>query len=257
VTTATLKVTQSRAVASEWIKLRSLRSTVCTLIASVGMLAGLGVAFCLFQPSRSQVGDPVGLSLRGVYLAQLAMGVLGVLLITGEYSTGMIRASLAAVPARLTVLRAKLGLFALVALATATAAAFAAFLGGQAALSSRHIAGASLADPGVLRAVGGTGLYLAAVGLMGMALGFIIRNTAGAISVLFGVLIIVPLLSQALPASWAAHIMPYLPGNAGQAVMALHPSPGTLAPWTGFGLFLGYTAVLVALAAVLLRRRDA
>lgn len=256
-TTAAIRVTQARVVTSEWIKLRSLRSTVLTLTASVVMIAGLGVLFCVLQPANEHVGDPTSLSLDGVYLAQLAIGVLGVLLITGEYSTGFIRASMSAVPRRLPVLWAKLGVFALVALVTSTVAAFAAFLGGQAMLTVNHHAGASLSDPGVLRAVFGAGLYLAAVGLMGMALGFIVRNTAGAISVLFGLLILVPIAAQALPLSWFTRVYPYLPSRAGQAIMLTHSAGLGLSPWHGYGLFLGYTAALIALAAVLLRRRDA
>jgi ABC-2 type transport system permease protein len=146
--------------------------------------------------------------------AQLAVGVLGVLLISGEYSTGLIRATMAAVPRRLPVLWAKAGVLALVALVTCTAAALVAFLGTQAALSANHL-------------------------------------------VLFGLLIILPLLAQALPASWFPHVYPYLPGEAGQAIMHVHAGALSLAPWTGYGVFIGYTAALVALAAVLLRRRDA
>lgn len=259
-----LKITQTRVVSSEWIKVRSLRSTVYTLVVSTGLTVGLGLLFSAFIVARwghlsaldRATLNPVGLSLRGVFLAQLAIGVLGVLLITGEYSTGMIRATMAAVPRRLPVLWAKLGLFGVIAAVVSTVSAFAAFLGGQAILSSKH-AGASLSDPGVLRVVIGAGLYLAVVGLLGMALGFIIRNTAGAITTLFAILLVLPVLGEVLPADWARHVVPYLPGNAGQAIMALHSNPNTLAPWTGFVLFVGYTAVAVVAAVVLLRRRDA
>lgn len=260
--TPDIKVTQLRVVNSEWVKLRSLRSTVYTLIASVGITVGLALLFCSFAVARygsnggRLVADPVTLSLRGAFLAQLAIGVLGVLLITGEYSTGMIRATMSAVPRRLPVLWAKLGMFAVVAAVTSVVAAFVAFLSGQAILSSKHI-GASLSDPGVLRAVIGAGLYLTVVGLLGMALGFLIRNTAGAITALFGILLILPVLGEVLPADWATHVTPYLPSNAGQAIMALHTDPGSMAPWTGFALFVGYTAVAVAAAGVLLKRRDA
>jgi len=257
VTTAAIKVTQTRVMTSEWIKLRSLRSTVLTLIATFAMVIGPGVLFCIFQPANGQVGNPTGLSLRGIYLAQLGIGVLGVLLVTGEYSTGMVRATMCSVPRRLPVLWAKLSVFALVAFATSSAAAFIGFIGGQAALSANHVAGASLSDPAVLRAVFGAGLYLAAVGLMGMALGFVIRNAAGAVSILFGLLIILPVVAQALPLSWFPHVYPYLPSQAGQAIMQVHKEGLSLAPWTGFGLFAAYTAGLIALGALLLRRRDA
>jgi ABC-2 type transport system permease protein len=256
-TTAAIKVTQARVVTSEWIKLRSLRSTIITLVAGVVMVVGIGVLAAALHPANVPVGDPTAMSMFGVFGAQLALGVLGVLLIAGEYSTGMISSTLSAVPRRLPVLWAKFGVFALVALVTCTAASFVAFLGTQATLSANHLAGASLSDPSVLRAVFGAGLYLAATGMLGMALGFIIRNATGAVSALFGLLIILPLVAQALPASLFPHVYPYLPSRAGMAIMQVHPGGLSLAPWTGYGVFLGYTAVLVALAAFLLRRRDA
>jgi hypothetical protein len=256
VTGPEIRVTQPRVVRSEWIKLRSLRSTVYTLIASVAMTAGIGMLFAGLVPSNQPI-DPVALSLRGVYLAQLAIGVLGVLLITGEYSTGMIRATMSAVPRRLPVLWAKLGLFAVVAAVVSMASSVAAFLGAQAILAARHLHTASLSDPGVTRVVIGAGLFLTVAGLLGMALGFIIRNTAGAISTLFGIMLILPVLGSVLPASWQHNVVPYLPSNAGQAIMLLHSSPDSLAPWTGLGLFAGYAAAAIALAALLLRRRDA
>jgi ABC-2 type transport system permease protein len=130
------------------------------------------------------------------------------------------------------------------------------FLSDQALFSVKH-AGASLTDPGVLRAVIGAGLYLGLVGLLGMALGFIVRSSAGAIAILFGILLILPVLADVLPSDWAQHIVPYLPSEAGQAIMQLSPSPYSLAPWTGLALFAGYIAAAVVTAAVLLRRRDA
>ncbi len=257
-----IKVTQTRVLRSEWIKIRSLRSTVFTLIAAVGMIVGLGWLFSWFGVARLAdtgghlITDPVSLSLRGALLAQLAIGVLGVLVITGEYSTGMIRATISAVPRRLPVLWAKLGMFALVAFVVCTAAAFVAFLGGQAILSTKHV-GASLFGPNVLRVVIGAGLYLVVVGLLGMALGFLIRNTAGAIATLFGILLVLPVLGEVLPSDWAVHVVPYLPSNAGMDIMRLATEPGSLSPWGGFALFVGYAAVAVMVGALLLRRRDA
>jgi hypothetical protein len=261
---ATAGVTFPRVVRSEWIKLRSLRSTLYTMGASVAITVGLGILFCSFDVARwNQMSaidrasiDPVGTSIRGVFLAQLAMGVLGVLFITGEYATGQIRATLTTVPRRLPVLAAKLGVFAVVATVVSVISTVIAFLAGQAILSAHH-AGVSLADPGVARAVIGAGLYLAGVGLLGMGLGFVFRATAGSIATLYGILLVLPLLADVLPSSWATHIMPYLPGTAGTAVMQVHSDPPNLAPWTGFALFLGYVAVTVVAGAVLLRRRDA
>jgi ABC-type transport system involved in multi-copper enzyme maturation permease subunit len=256
-------VSQGRVVLSEWIKFRSLRSTVWTLAVSVLIIVGLGLLFAAVSGAHQQHNgvqsgpDPVTLTLSGAFLAQLVVGVLGVLLITGEYSTGMIRATLAAVPRRLPVLWAKLAVFAVVAFVISAIAAVIAFLCGQAILSSDHVQSASLTDPGALRAVIGAALYLTVVGLLGMGLGCIIRNTAGTITSLFGVLLVLPILGAVLPTNWSNDISPYLPSNAGQAVMHLTRGTNTLAPWTGFGLFVGYAAVVIAVGAVMLRRRDA
>jgi ABC-2 type transport system permease protein len=256
-----LKVTQLRVATSEWIKLRSLRSTVWTLIASVAMTVGIALLLCTIALLNLEAGhglgsvEPASVSLYGVYLAQLTYGVLGVLLATGEYSTGMIRSTLTAVPRRLPVLWAKLGVFAVVALVTSEAALTVSMLAGQAIFSARHV-GASLSDPAVLRAMTGAGLYLTVTGLLAVALGFLIRNTAGALAALVGILLVLPGLWSVLP-SWAGHITPYLPSNAGQAIMQLHSSAGTLAPWTGLALYAGYAALAAAAAAVVLSRRDA
>jgi ABC-2 type transport system permease protein len=258
------RVTQLRVIHSEWIKLRSLRSTVYTLVISVVATVGLGLMFSTIIASRwSRFSaaerlrfNPTAASLRGVLIAQLAIGVLGVLMITGEYSTGMIRATLGAAPTRLPVLWAKTLVFGAIAAGVSIIASLAAFLAGQAVLGSHHIQ-ARLSDPGVARAVVGAGLYLTVVGLLGIALGFIIRNTAGAITALFGLLLILPGLAQALPSDWAARIDPYLPSNAGQAIMDVHRTAGDLAPWAGFAVFCGYTAAALIAAAVMLSRRDA
>jgi ABC-2 type transport system permease protein len=257
-----MRITPARMANSEWIKLRSLRSTVWLLAASVVMVVGLGVLFASIALLHLEAGHGLGrigpatISLYGVYLAQLTYGVLGVLLITGEYATGMIRATLTVVPRRLPVLWAKLAVFALVAAVTSEVALFVSMLAGQAILSARH-AEASLSDPGVLRAMIGAGLYLTVTGLLGIALGFIIRNTAGAIVTLFGIMLVLPVLGNVLPANWASHITPYLPSNAGQAIMQVRPAAGMLAPWAGLALFAAYTVAAVAVAALLLRRRDA
>jgi ABC-type transport system involved in multi-copper enzyme maturation permease subunit len=258
------QVTQARVLYSEWIKLRTLRSTFFTLAAAVVALIGLGALFSTFTASHwasmpadeRATFDPALTSLRGFFLAQLAIGVLGVLMITGEYSTGMIRASLAAVPRRLPVLWAKAGLYAVVVWVVMTAGALIAFVLGQALLSSQHL-GTSLGDPGVIRVVLGVGLYLTVVGLLGVAIGAVIRNTAGGIATVFGLLLVVPVLAEALPRSWADHVNQWLPSNAGQSLVALHHEAHTLAPWTGFAVFCLYALVALAGAAVLLKRRDA
>lgn len=256
-----IEVTQTRVVRSEWIKLRSLRSTGWTLAASAALTVGTGAVLSAIaaahHTARPTSIDPVRLSLFGIYLAQLAAGLVGVLAATSEYATGTIRTTLTAVPRRLAVLWAKLGVIAVVVVVASEVTLLVTFLACQAILSGQH-ASVSLADPAVLRAVTGSGLYLAAVGVLGLALGFLIRNTAAAAGIMFGVILVLPeVLSAALPASLARDILPYLPSDAGQAIMQTGPVPDTMAPWTGLALFAGYVAVVVMTAALVLRRRDA
>ncbi|GAA2030918.1 ABC transporter permease subunit [Terrabacter terrae] len=258
------KVTQARVVLSEWTKLRSLRSTGFSMLAAVVFILGLAVlvpsvtvAHWPPHDAREAAGfDPTSRSLAGIFLAQLAVGVLGVLLITGEYATGMIRATLAAVPSRLPVLWAKAVVFALVTLVVTVPSVLAAFLVGQSILKGKNLQ-AGLGDPGVLRAVLGAALYLTVVGVLGLGLGALLRNTAGAISALFGVLFVLPIIVRFLPTSWSDPIDTYLPSTVGEGVMHVHTDPAALGPWAGFGLFCGYAAVVLLLAAVRLRRRDA
>lgn len=258
-----LRVTQARVLRSEWAKFFSLRSSYFALGAAVLGMVGFGALFAAvtanrwqeMRPQRRLAFDPTAISLNGYALAQLVVGVLGVLVITGEYSTGMIRASMSAVPTRLPVLWAKLAVFAVVAFVVTTVSAFTAFFLGQALLSGQHIQ-TTIGAPDVLRAVLGTGLYLTVVGLLGVAIGWIIRNTAGAIATVFGILLVVPALAEALPDSWATHVNPYLPSNAGQQLVTVRHEAGMLAPWAGFAVFCGYAVAAIVLAAVLLRRRD-
>ncbi len=261
---ATSKVTQARVVLSEWTKLRSLRSTVFSLLAAVVFIVGLSVLVpsvtVAHWPPRdageAAAFDPTTRSLSGIFLAQLAIGVLGVLLITGEYATGMIRATFAAVPARLPVLWAKAMVFATTTLVVTVPSVLVAFLVGQSILKAKHLE-ASLGDPGVLRAVLGAALYLTVVGVLGLGLGALLRNTAAGISSLFGILFVVPIIVRFLPSSWADPITTYLPNTVGEAITHVHPDASALAPWAGFGLFCGYAAVVLIAAGINLRRRDA
>lgn len=254
---------------SEWTKLRSVRSTYWTLAVALGVLVASAVIFSAAYVSQyasvSAVDraafDPTSFTLTGLFLAQLAIGVLGVLLITSEYSTGAIRSTLAAVPQRRAVLAAKAVVFSGVALVVGLLASFTAFFAGQAILSSQHIQ-AHIGDPGVLRAVAGGGLYLAVLGLFALGLGALIRHSSGAIAALFGVVFVAPILALALPSSWNAAISKFLPSNAGQAILStvhsarVHGS-ASLSPWVGLGVFAAYAAVALGLAAWRLGRRDA
>ena len=258
-------VTLPRVVHSEWIKFRTLRSSYYTLFAAVFFMVGFGLLACygaidhLDHPDVRDHAfniDAADRSLRGYLAAQLAVGVLGVLVVSGEYSTGMIRASLSAVPRRLPVLWAKAAVFGAITLVVTSITAFVAFYAGQAILASHHV-DTTLSASGVLRTVLGTSLYLTAVGLLAVGIGALIRNTAGGIAAVFGLLLVLPTLVEVLPANWSSNIGPYLPGASGQAVATLHADPGTLAPWTGFGVMCLYVLAALIGAAVVLKRRDA
>jgi ABC-2 type transport system permease protein len=260
-------VTLLSVIRAEWIKLRSLRSTWYSLLATVVIVVGLGTLFSALRAHRfSQDGgangrfsdfDPTLISLRGVFLAQLAIGVLGVLVITGEYSTGMIRSSVAAVPRREPILIAKALVFAVTAFIVTEVAAFTAFLLGQQALTSTHLK-ASLSTPHAERAILGAGLYLTLIGLLAVGLGFLVRSTAGAIATLFGIVLVFPLLAEALPTPYSTDVSKYLPLNAGTQIMSTrNPDPSQLGPWTGLGVVALYAVVALAAGAVMLKRRDA
>jgi ABC-2 type transport system permease protein len=259
-----VRLTNLRVVHSEWLKLRSLRSTWITLAVTVGFVVGLGALFCgvtaAHWPHETFLErltfDPTRTSLGGVFLGQLSIGVLGVLAVTGEYATGTARATFTAVPTRLPVLVAKLLVFGVVSAVIAIPSGFAAFWVGQWLLSSQHIQ-TTLSAPEVARAVIGAGLYLTAVGGFGIALGWLVRHTAGAIATLFGLLLILPLVVHFLPAQWADDIGTWLPSNAGQAVLNVGSSElTTLGPWQGFGVLCAWVLATTIAAAILLPRRD-
>ena len=258
------RVTQARVLRSEWTKLRTQPSVFWSLLATMILVAGFGIVYSLVRETRPPHGaaaiaafDPAGVSLSGVQLAQIAVGVLGVLLITSEYATGLIRTTLAAVPRRLPTLWGKAAVVTGAVVAVSVPAAVAVFLAGQAILGRQHLS-VSFSAPGVARAVIGGALYLAVAALLGLALGALLRSTAGGIAALFGLLFAVPILVGFLPGSLADEIGKYLPGTAGLAVTTVHPDPATsLGPWTGFGVFCAYALVLLAAAAVRMRRGDA
>jgi ABC-2 type transport system permease protein len=260
--TRTIRVTPLRVVRSEWTKLRSLPSTAWSLAATVALVVGFGALYSTLrvtrppEPAAVASFDPTAVSLAGVQLAELAVGVLGVLLVTGEYASGTIRTTLAAVPARLPVLWGKAVAFAMTTLALCVPAALVAFLVGQSILARERL-DTTLGQPGTARAVLGSALYLTAVGLLGLGLGALLRSSAGAIAALFGLLFAPQIIVGFLPASWSDASYGYLPVPAGAAVTSVRPDPVTLGPWTGFGLFCLYVAVVLGLAAWRLRRSDA
>jgi len=257
-------VTLARVLRSEWTKLWSLRSTRWSLLAAVIAQAGLGLLIAAVTMSRWDNLGPgerahfnaIDRSLGGYHLAQLAIGVLGVLVISGEYSTGSIHSSVMAVPRRLPLLWAKLIIFGTVAFVLMAIASLIAFFGAQAIFTEHHV-NVGLGSPDALRALVGTVLYLTVTGILCTGLGALIRTTAGGISAFVVLLFVLSGIVDILPSSIANDISPYLPGNAGTVVLAAHPDPTMLSPWGGFALYCGYAALAVGVAAYLLLRRDA
>ncbi len=258
------RVTAPRVALSEWTKLRSVRSTLWSLLAAVVMTIGFPVLFAFIvrshwssmNPGERAHRQPLDVALAGVNVSQLAIAVLGVLVITAEYSTGMIRASFTAVPRRLPVLGAKTLVFAVVTFALILPSVLVAFFASQSILGTRHILQVSFSSPGIARALVGGALYVTVVGVFALGLGALIRNTAGGIATFVGIMFVIPPLMNVLPASWNDAITPYLPSSAGRDVFALVPDAHALGPWTGFALFCGYALATLAVAAVLMVRRD-
>ncbi len=278
------------AIAAEWTKFWTVRSTWWTLVATGVAVLGLCALGTATVSPTDIIDDPTRRSLIGIFLGQLIFGVLGVLVMSAEYGTGTIRASLSAVPRRPVVLGAKVVVFGAVAVVASEIVAFSAFAMGQAILSAKHVAGpsaaiaqraaqlgvkvphgvavglagggsASLGQPGVLRAVFGAGLYLATLGLLALGLATIIRHTAGAISAFVGVVLVLPLIVQALPLSIANAVARYLPANIGLVMFSTRGVPDRVgpafSPWGGFGLLVLYTVVALAVGCWVLVRRDA
>jgi ABC-type transport system involved in multi-copper enzyme maturation permease subunit len=253
---------------SEWTKFHTVRSTFWTLLACVVLTIGLGAIICaVFAAQFSGLSaqdklafDAASTSLAGGVLAQLAIGVLGVLVITGEYANGMIRTTFAAVPQRTSVLAAKATVFAAIVLPVTLATCFAAFFVGQAILSTKDV-GVSLGTGTALRLVVGSALYLTVLGLIALGLGTLIRKTAGAITAIVGLIFVVPGIAALLPSSMDV-VQKFLPTNAGQALLSPPATDRTagipsLSPWMGFLVFAAYAAAILIAAAYSLRKRDA
>jgi ABC-2 type transport system permease protein len=258
------RVTQARVVLSEWTKLHSLRSTRWSLLIATVLAIGLPALFAAvtsshwgsMSPHERADRHPLDIALAGVNVAQLAIAVLGVLVITGEYSTGMIRASFTAVPRRLPVLWGKIGVFAAVTFALMLPAVVIAFFVSQAILSKHDILQISFSHPGVARSVVGGAGYLVLLGIFALAIGAIVRNTAAGIAAFAALFFVIPPLMNILPARWNNAISPFLPDAAGRDMFSLTTGAHDLHPWPGFLLFTGYTVLAVTIAALLLVRRD-
>jgi ABC-2 type transport system permease protein len=255
------------ALRSEFTKIRSVRSTYWTLLVLLAVSIGIGAAisggtaanWSHTTASDRATFDATQASVAGLfYLGQLVIVVLGAMVLTAEYSTGMIRTSLTAMPRRLVVYAAKVAVFACIALVVTIVAAFVAFFLGQALLASTH-ENATLSQPNVLRAVFGAALYVTLCGLFAFAAGAIMRHTAAAITSVIGLLFVIPILAHLLPNSWYLDVERWLPDAAGRALSVTVGAndPHLFSPWAQFAVFAVYIVVLLAVGAALFRRRDA
>jgi ABC-type transport system involved in multi-copper enzyme maturation permease subunit len=242
-----------------------VRSGPAVLLATAVILPVTAWLLCAYyrhswatmSPAGRASFDPVFMSLRGIEGAQLFVGALGVISVTGEYASGLIRGTFIATPQRIQVIAMKATIFAAVVWAWCTLLSFAAFFIGQSLLSSpaKHVA---IDDPGVLTAVFGGGLYLTAVGLLGLFTGVLLRRTPGALAALFAILLVVPVAIALLPGATSAHLAEFLPGSGGEEIFKLlHAGAYTLGPWQGFAVDAAYVAAAAAAAFLLVRRRDA
>ena len=252
---------------SEFTKIRSVRSTYWSLLVLFAVSVGIGAAICAGVAANwshttaadRATFDATQVSVAGLFfLGQLVIVVFGAIVLTSEYSTGMIRTSLTAMPRRATVYAAKALVFAAVALVVTVVTAFVAFFVGQAILTSTHES-ATLSQPNVLRAVIGVALYVTLCGLFAFAAGAIFRHTAATITSVIGLLFVIPILAHLLPSNWYDDIARWLPSSTGDAIsVVVGPGPGHLfSPWGQFAVFAVYTAVLLAVGGILFRKRDA
>jgi hypothetical protein len=255
---------------SEWTKIRSVRSTYWSLAAGIIFSIGFGVLSCgivahhyqkysgaeLQRQLMQDNFDPVSQAMSGVILGQLAVAVLGVLVVSSEYRNRMIRTTLTALPRRGRMLLAKVAVFGALAVVVGEITTFASFFIGMRLFDSQSLS-VSLGDSGVLRAVAGTGLYLALAGILGLGLGLIIRHSAGAITAIIGCLLVVPILATAIPQPWQDRIGQMLPFSIGEQASSIRDLGGHLSPAVGLLFFAIYGAIAIAIGAWLLQRRDA
>ena len=255
-------------MSAEWTKIRSVRSTVWTVIIFAVVTIGITALITWLTESHwygphaaardaTFLSDPVGGILDApVFFGQLIIGVLGVLVISTEYTTGVIRASLLAVPRRLHMLAAKVAVFTVMLFVVTEIVCFCSFFIGSAILHA-HVP-VALSDHNVTRAVIGTGLYLTVIGIFSLAIGALIRHTAGGVATTLGVMFLLPIFGPLLPDSWGAHINAYLPEQAGAVVGHTNQTADQLlSAWQGFGVLCIWAAVLLIAAGYLLNRRDA
>jgi ABC-type transport system involved in multi-copper enzyme maturation permease subunit len=254
-------------IRAEWMKMHSLRSTWWSLGAMIVVTLGVMLLGTFIYTSQYNTlsaseqaqmhADAIGLILQpGATFGQVALCVMGVMMIAGEYASGMIRTSLLAVPRRLPLLAAKGAVLATLMFVIGAVLGLVAFLVGRVML--RRYVSVSLGDPGVIRAILGLGLYLGMIGLFALAIGALIRHTAGALTAVIALVFVANAVTGLIPGSAGNYISAYLPSNAGLEILSSGRWAGNvLTPWQGYAVLCGWTVLLMALAAGLLVRRDA
>lgn len=261
----TVRLSGGGILRSEWIKLRSLRSTVWSyaivVFVSLALAALMSATIKLDGAGAIPAADQARLVLQastfGVFFGQLIVAVLGVLVISGEYSTGMIRSSLTAVPRRLPALWAKAVVLFVTTFVVAAVSTLGAYLVASPILAGKGIS-ANLLESGILLNLLAAALYLALVAVFALGLGTILRSSAGGIAAALGTLLVLPTIIQVIPATWATDLLPYLISSAGINMFGMNSfSTTALEPWADLLIVLGWVTVSLAGAALLLKRRDA
>lgn len=250
-------------IASEWVKIRTVRSTMWSLLAMVVVSIGLTAVIAGVNAGQIANGSsdahPDELIDVGIYFGQITAIVLGALVMSAEYSTGMIRASLTAVPHRISLLLSKALILAAVIFVVGTVTAFACYGVSNTFFSAKHI-GVPLSQPGVMRALLGTGLYLMVLALFGFSLAALMRHTAAAVTTALGFVFVVDNVVGLLPGTWGKWVYKLMPSNAGSQVWIVENRGNGnphLSTWAGFAVFVIEVGVVLIAAAILFRRRDA
>ena len=244
---------------SEWLKFRSVRSTLYGLITMFVLSIGLGTVIDITSLHHAGDGgfiDPLTRSLFGHFFAQFVVGVVGALYITNEYSNASIRTTLAAVPRRTLLIMSKLLVMTVTFLIVTEILCFAMFFIGQ-AIFKGQIASFGIGDPGVLRGIALAGVYLMFLGGLGFALGLLLRKTSATIVVFVVTLLVLPGLVRLLPSDWGGPIIRYLPNTLGEGMMSVNHADGTFTPWVCALILFGYIATLIALGIYVINNRDA
>ncbi|MET9428775.1 MULTISPECIES: ABC transporter permease [unclassified Streptomyces] len=250
---------------SEWTKIRTVSSTVWTLASALVVTVALGAAlsalvkatFDDMPPIEQATFDPTVVSFSGMLLGQLAMVVFGVLVVGTEYSTGMIRTSLAAVPRRGTFLFGKIAVAGVLALAVGLLTSFLSFFLGQALLGEHRT---SIGEENVLRAVVGGGLYMGLMAVFSMGVAAMLRSTVLSLGILVPFFFLISQILSAVPK--AKEVAEYFPDQAGSTIMQVVPGamgsdPAPYGPWGGLGIMLLWVAAALAGGYAVLKRRDA